>query len=94
MPANGTDRVSDRRRNGWCSLVDSQAAPDEQIGEIMGAGGHDVSPQLSWSGFHTHTADFTVGMFSPDTPTASTTTSPCTRVRTRHARSVLVTTPA
>src|SRR6516162_2014200 len=43
----------------------------EQVSGILGAGGSDVSPQLSWSGFPEETQSFTVSMFDPDVPTAS-----------------------
>jgi Raf kinase inhibitor-like YbhB/YbcL family protein len=43
----------------------------EQVSGILGAGGSDISPQLSWSGFPEETQSFTVAMFDPDVPTAS-----------------------
>ena len=33
------------------SFTDGQAFGNDQVSGIMGAGGSDVSPQLSWSGF-------------------------------------------
>jgi Raf kinase inhibitor-like YbhB/YbcL family protein len=50
---------------------DGEEMPPPQRSGMMGAGGEDRSPQLSWSGFPAETKSFVVTMYDPDAPTAS-----------------------
>src|SRR5262245_54156151 len=42
-----------------------------QVSGIFGAGGQDISPQLSWSGFPAGTQSFVVTMCDPEAPTVT-----------------------
>ncbi|GFG99425.1 YbhB/YbcL family Raf kinase inhibitor-like protein [Mycobacterium timonense] len=53
------------------SVTDGQSLAKPQVSGIMGAGGEDVSPHLSWSGFPDGTRSFAVTVYDPDAPTAS-----------------------
>ncbi|GCB01279.1 YbhB/YbcL family Raf kinase inhibitor-like protein [Mycobacterium sp. SMC-18] len=53
------------------SLTDGGPLANAQVSGIFGAGGEDVSPQLSWSGFPAETRSFAVTVYDPDAPTAS-----------------------
>ena len=52
-------------------VVDGQTLAMAQVSGMMGSGGGDVSPQLSWSDFPANTKSFAVTIYDPDAPTAS-----------------------
>lgn len=52
-------------------VADGEELPPAQRSGIFGAGGEDVSPHLSWSGFPEDTRSFVVTVYDPDAPTAS-----------------------
>src|ERR671939_1952865 len=52
-------------------LTDGERMPMPHVSGVMGAGGEDCSPQLSWSGFPEETRGFAVTVYDPDAPTAS-----------------------
>jgi Raf kinase inhibitor-like YbhB/YbcL family protein len=52
-------------------LKDGQKFPVDQMSGVFGAGGKDISPQLSWSGFPSGTKSFVITMYDPDAPTPS-----------------------
>ena len=52
-------------------VSDGQALPMPHVSGVMGAGGEDRSPQLSWSGFPEGTRSFAVTVYDPDAPTVS-----------------------
>ncbi|WP_433621046.1 YbhB/YbcL family Raf kinase inhibitor-like protein [Nocardia sp. CA-120079] len=52
-------------------VADGESFGNDQVSGVFGAGGKDVSPQLSWSGFPAETKSFAVTVYDPDAPTAA-----------------------
>jgi Raf kinase inhibitor-like YbhB/YbcL family protein len=52
-------------------VADGETLKLPQVSGVFGAGGEDVSPQLSWSGFPPETKSFVVTCYDPDAPTPS-----------------------
>jgi Raf kinase inhibitor-like YbhB/YbcL family protein len=52
-------------------VADGQPLASRHVSGVMGAGGEDVSPQVSWSGFPEETKSFCVTIHDPDAPTGS-----------------------
>jgi Raf kinase inhibitor-like YbhB/YbcL family protein len=53
------------------SVTDGGPLARPQVSGILGAGGEDESPQLSWTGFPEQTRSFAVTVYDPDAPTVS-----------------------
>jgi len=73
MPANPYDALPQVPSFQVTSkdVADGEVVPVAQRSGVFGAGGQDVSPQLSWSGFPDGTRSFVVTVYDPDAPTAS-----------------------
>ncbi|HEV7678031.1 MAG TPA: YbhB/YbcL family Raf kinase inhibitor-like protein [Candidatus Dormibacteraeota bacterium] len=70
------DPYADLPERPWFTLTSEDIAdgaelPAAQRSGLFGAGGQDVSPQLSWSDVPAGTKSFAVTVYDPDAPTAS-----------------------
>ena len=52
-------------------VADGDVLAKRLVSGVLGAGGEDRSPQLSWTGFPERTRSFAVTVYDPDAPTAS-----------------------
>jgi Raf kinase inhibitor-like YbhB/YbcL family protein len=52
-------------------IADGETLNKPHVSGVFGAGGEDVSPQLSWSGAPEGTQSYAVTVYDPDAPTAS-----------------------
>ena len=52
-------------------IVDGETLAISHVSGVLGAGGEDVSPHLSWSDTPDDTQSYTVTCFDPDAPTGS-----------------------
>ncbi len=52
-------------------VTDGDGLKTPQVSGVMGAGGSDTSPQLSWTGAPEGTRSYAVTVYDPDAPTAS-----------------------
>lgn len=52
-------------------VTDGRELPTAQVSGMMGPGGDDASPQLSWSGFPPETKSFAITVYDPIAPTGS-----------------------
>lgn len=52
-------------------ITEGESLKKAQTSGLFGAGGDDISPQLSWSGFPSATQSFAITVFDPDAPALS-----------------------
>lgn len=53
------------------NFAEQDTLPREHVHHAMGAGGQNVSPELTWSGAPAGTKSFALTMYDPDAPTGS-----------------------